>query len=808
MNGLVQDIRFALRGFRRSPGFAAVAIATLAIGIGANTAIFSVVDSVLLRPLRFPHPERLGSLAELDEAGNRDNVGWATYADWRRRTKTFEDIAVASFWNPTLTGGAVAEPLEGLRVSDGFFRLLGVQPALGRDFLPEEDHPGRNRVVILSHDLFARRFGGNKALLGRAIFLGGTPYTLVGVLPAGFDSVFSISKRGGTEIWSPLGYDASLPYACRTCHHLRAFGRLKPGVSLAQANADLSAVQAGLARAWPNEYSSPRAGVSLLSQQVFGPVKTPLLVMLGAVAIVLGLACANVASLLVARMGERRREIALRFSLGADRGRIFRQLLTESLLLALAGGAAGLALAASATRFLVAAAPIDLPRIGAVGIDLRVLLACAALSVATGIAFGLAPAWTTNRIEPASAMADVSGGTPGRQRRRLLAGLVVFDVALAIVLLCGAGLLIRSLARLFAVEPGFDPNGLVSMNVHLSGARYKEDPGVLAFYDRALDRVRALPGVRSAAVVSQLPLGTNYDSYGVHAEDRPSRNPETDPSADRFSVSADYLRTMRIPVLRGRDLTRADRAGSLPVVLVNQALARRFWGSDAVVGKRVKVGGMDGAWRTVVGVVGNVRHRGLDVPQSLQIYLPQEQFSADNDMTLVIRAERSPASVGETAAREVRKLDRDQVVDGIATMDQTRSASAGNRRFAALLLNAFAGIAIALAVIGIYGVISNAVLQRTREFGIRIALGATRASILRLVAGGSLRWIGAGLGIGLAAALASMQLLASELYGVGPRDPGTLFAVVALTAIITLAASLVPARRATRVDPAAALRHS
>jgi putative ABC transport system permease protein len=309
-------------------------------------------------------------------------------------------------------------------------------------------------------------------------------------------------------------------------------------------------------------------------------------------------------------------------------------------------------------------------------------------------------------------------------------------------------------------------------------------------------------------VVSQLPLGTNYDSYGVHAEDRPSRNPETDPSADRFSVSADYLRTMRIPVLRGRDLTRADRAGSLPVVLVNQALARRFWGSDAVVGKRVKVGGMDGVWRTVVGVVGNVRHRGLDVPQSLQIYLPQEQFSADNDMTLVIRAERSPASVGETAAREVRKLDRDQVVDGIATMDQTRSASAGNRRFAALLLNAFAGIAIALAVIGIYGVISNAVLQRTREFGIRIALGATRASILRLVAGGSLRWIGAGLGIGLAAALASMQLLASELYGVGPRDPGTLFAVVALTAIITLAASLVPARRATRVDPAAALRHS
>jgi putative ABC transport system permease protein len=346
------------------------------------------------------------------------------------------------------------------------------------------------------------------------------------------------------------------------------------------------------------------------------------------------------------------------------------------------------------------------------------------------------------------------------------------------------------------------------MNVHLSGARYKEDAGVLAFYDRALELVRAMPGVRSAAVVSQLPLGTNFDAYGVHAEDRPSKNPETDPSADRFSVSSDYLRTMRIPVLRGRDFSGSDRAGSLPVVLVNQALARRYWGTDTVVGKRVKVGGMDGPWRTVVGVVGNVRHRGLDAPTSLQIYLPQGQFSADNDMTLVIRADRAAGRLGEAAARQVRKLDRDQVVDGVATMDQTRASSAGNRRFAAILLNSFAGIAIVLAVIGIYGVISNTVLQRTREFGIRLALGATRGSILRLVASGSLRWIGAGLVIGVSAALASMQLLASELYGIGPRDPLTLAVVLAATAVVTLAASLVPARRATRVDPAATLRHS
>jgi len=808
MSGLLQDVRFALRGFRKSPGFAAVAIATLAIGIGANTAIFSVVDGVLLRPLRFPHPERLVSLAELDAPGNRDNVGWATYADWRRQAKSFEDIVVASYWNPTLVGGPEAQPIEGLRVSDGFFRMIGVRPALGREFLPEEDRPGRNHVAIIGHGLFVRRFGGDPAVVGRTISLGGTPYTLVGVLPAGFESVFAISKRGETEIWAPLGYDASLAWACRTCHHLRAFGRLKPGVSAAQATAELSGIEAALARAYPTEYASPRAAVEPLANALFGPVRTPLLVMLGAVALILFLACANVASLLVARMEERRREIALRVSLGAGRGRILRQLLTESLLLSAAGGGLGLLLSGAITRLLLSGAPIDLPRISAVGTDLRVLAACAAITIATGVAFGLAPALAANRIRPASAIADVSGGTAGPRRRRFLGGLVVFDVALAIVLLCGAGLLIRSLSRLFDVDPGFDPRNLVSMNVHLSGPRFREDQAIVDFYRRALERVRAIPGVRSAAVVSQLPLGNNFDAYGIHAEDRPNANPENDPSADRFSVSPDYLATMRIPLRRGRGVTGADRAGAPAVVVVNETLARRFWGAADPIGRRVKVGGTDGPWRTVVGVVGDVRHRGLDVPQSPQVYLPEEQFSADNDMTLVVRAERGARAVGAAASRAVRELDRDQVVDGLATMEQTRATSAGQRRFAAILLNAFAGTALLLAAIGIYGVVANGVLQRSREFGVRMALGATRGAILRLVAAGSLRPVAAGLALGLAGALAATRLLAGELYGVGPRDPWTFGAVAVLTGGLALGSSLVPARRAARLDPAAVLRQS
>ncbi|MGH9442062.1 MAG: ABC transporter permease [Thermoanaerobaculia bacterium] len=803
MNGLLQDLRYALRGFRKAPGFTAIAIATLALGIGANTAIFTVVDTVLLRPLSFPAPDRLVTLWDRDSEGKPDNVGWPTYVDWRRQTTSFTDIAVTSLWTPTLTGGTRAQPLEGVRVTDGFFRVLGVSPFLGRDFLPEEDRKDRNHVVVLGHDLWEQRFGGDRGLVGKTISLGGLPYTVVGVLPKAFDSVFSVERHESAQIWSPLGYDASLPYACRDCRHLRAIGRLKPGVSLSGANADLNRVEAGLARAYPKEYASPRTTVIPLVDQLFGKVRGSLLVMLGAVALVLLMACVNVASLLLARLGERRREIAVRFALGASRGRVARLLLAESLLLSLLGGAAGLILAGVASRAFADAAPLDLPRLASVAIDLRVLTACLLLSLATGAALALWPAFAMGRFDSAAALADASGGSAGRFRRRMLGGLVVADVALALMLLSGATLLARSLSNLFRVDPGFDPQHVVKFEAHLSGVRYRKDPAIFAFYRNALERVRALPGVEAAATTSLLPLGSNFDSYGVHSEDRPNPNPENDPSADRFSVSDDYLKTMRIPVLSGRGFASSESA---PVVLINRTFAKGFFAGTDPLGKRVKVGGTDGPWRTIVGIVGDVRQRGLDVPQSYQVYLPQDQFMADNDLTIVIRAQGRAFDVGRTAADAVAALDRDQVIDRVATMENVMAASAGRRRFAATVLGAFASMSLLLAAIGIYGVVSRAVIARRREFGIRMALGAPRAAVMRLVAIGTLGWVGAGLAVGVAGALLSTRLLQADLFAVGPRDPATLSAVVLLMAAVGLAAGLLPARRASRLDPMATLR--
>lgn len=807
MKSIAQDFRHAFRSLRRSPAFAAVAIATLALGIGANTAMYSVVDGVLLRPLHFPHPERLMTLWDRDADGSEDNVGWPTYVDWRRFSRSWTDIAVMSSWTPTLTGRDQAEGLEGLRVTDGYFRVLGLAPALGRDFLPDEDRLGRNHVVILGHDLFERRFGGDRSLLGKSISLGGIPYTVVGVLPPNFDSVFASDRRNPTQIWSPLGYDSSLPYACRDCRHLRAIGRLKPSVPLSEARTELDGIARQLARAYPDKYGSPGAVVIPLDKRLFGNFRLPLFTLLGAVGFVLLIACANVASLVLARSEERRKEIAIRRSLGAGRARLARLLLAESLVLSLAGGALGLAIAAVATRALVASIPLSLPRLETVGIDLRVLLACLIISLATGIAFGIAPAIRMSRTDPAAAMAEASHSSPGRRSRRTVSALVITDVALAVVLLSGAGLLISSLTRLLDVAPGFEPRSLASIDVHLSGARFKQDGAVLEFYRQALERVRAVPGVESAATTSQLPLGNSFDGTGVHIEEKPNVNPENDPGADRFAVTADYLRTMRIPIRRGRGLIEEDEsANAAPVVLINETLARRVWPGADPVGKRVKVGAMDGPWRTIVGVVGDVRHHSLGAPPPMQIYLPQGQPYVNEDLTLVIRSAGDTAAPGEAARRAVADLDHNQVVDPAVPMAETIGNSAGRQRFATTILGTFAAMALLLAAIGIYGVVARAVGNRRREFGIRLALGATPAGLLRLVTGGSLRWIAGGLVIGLAGTLASTRLLAAQLYGVGPRDPRTLIGVSLLLTTVCLATTLGAARKASRVDPISSLR--
>ncbi len=806
MSSILQDIRHALRSLRQSPGFTGVAVLTLALGIGANTAIYSVVHGVLLRPLSFSHPENLVVLQERDQEGLATNTGYLTYLDWRARTRSFSELAVAASWMPKLSSapGMPAERIEGLRVSGDFFRMLGVRPALGRDFLPSEDVTGANRVVLLADGLWRRRFGADPAIVGKTIHLGETPYTVAGVLPRDFESVFSPDPSKPTEIWGPLGYNAALPQACRTCRHLRAMGRLKPSVSPSQALAELETLSASLLREHPTEYSAAGAFVKPFPETLTARTRPALWTLFAAVGLVLLIGCANVATLTLSRAGRRRKEVAVRVALGASRSRIVALFLVEALVLALVGGGIGILTAAWTLQTLVGLAPASLPRIAEVRLEGGVLLYALGVSIATGLLFGLGPALRMSRVHAEPALRETTSGAGSRRARRFAGALVVFDVALALVLLSGALLLTKSASRLLRVQPGFRTEGLLTMEVDVSGARYAENADVNAFWDRVLERVEALPGVTGAGLVSQLPLGGDFDGYGVHAQDKPSLNPDADPGADRYSASDGYLRAMGIPVLRGRGFLPGDRAGAAPVVAVNRALARRIWPDEDPIGKRVQIGGTDGPWRTVVGVVGSVRHTGLDAPETMQIYLPRAQFT-DNSMVLVVRAAH-PAALAGAVRAAIAGIDPDQPIARVATMRQLVAASAAPRRFSAGMLTAFAGLASLLASVGIFGVISGLVGQRTREIGIRIALGANRRRIARLVSARTLRLTLAGVGLGLGASLVSSRLIASQLFEVGPRDPVVLGAASALIVAVALISSFVPTRRATRVDPMTALR--
>jgi len=806
MPTLFQDLRYALRGLRKSPGFTATAVATLALAIGANSAIFSVVRSVLLRPLPFARPERLMTLRERGNGGGGSNTGYATFVDWRKRSRSFDEIAVAGDWMPKLAAspGVAAERIQGARVSQAFFRLLGVRPALGRDFLPSEDAKGANRVVILADGLWRRRFGADPAIAGKTVRLGDNAYLVAGVLARDFEADFYSDPTKPAEIFSPLGYDASLPQACRTCRHLRTIARLKAGVTREQAASELTAISAALLREHPTEYPTVGVLVTPFADQLTARVRPLLWTLFAAVGLVLLIGCANVASLLLSRAGRRRQEIAVRTALGASRGRIAALFLTEALVLALIGGALGFLAATWTLQGLLGLAPAGLPRLGGVRLEGTVLLFTLAVSALTGLLFGLLPALRMSRGAVERALRESSRTTAGRGSRRFGGSLVVFDVAIALVLLAGALLLLKSTARLLHVDPGFRSAGVLTMEVDVTGARYPDDPAVTRYWDEVLRRVEALPGVRSAGLVSQLPLGGDYDGYGVHAQDKPSANPDSDPEADRYSVSADYLRTMGIPVLRGRGLAGSDRQGSPPVVLVNGALARRVWPGEDPLGKRVQIGGTDGPWREVVGVVGSVRHTALDAPETSQVYLPRAQM-VDNFMVLVVRAD-DPAALAGAVRAAVASVDPDQPVTRVATMERVLSGSAATRRFSAGLLAAFAALASLLASVGIFGVISGFVGARTREIGIRLALGAGRGRIVGLISSRTLRLTLSGVAVGLVGSLLLSRPLASQLYGVAPHDPWVLAAASALIVAVALAASLAPLRRALCIDPMTTLR--
>lgn len=803
VGGVVDDARLAVRGLVRGPGFAAVAVLTLALGMGATSAIYSVAKPVLFSPLPYREPDRLVMVWEREASGADSNTGFATFADVRRDAGTLESIAAMGGWSVTVTGDGRPERLLGQRVSADFFRVLGVVPALGRDFDREEDSPTGPAVVMLGHALWQRRYGGDPSIIGRAVTLSGDTYEVVGVLPATFESLLAPEA----QVWRPLRYEVSQSWACRTCRHLRAVARLALGASLAEADQELDALSARYVAAHPTEYEAAGMRLEPLREQVVKQARPALRLVLGAAALVLLIACANVANLLFARASRRASEFAVRNALGAGRWRIARQMLIESVVLGLAGGAAGLVVALWSVRTLVGFAPPELPRLSAVGVDGGVLFFTGLVAVGSGLFFGMLPAVVAGRTDVLRRMGAGQRVAGTRRRRALRAGLVVSEVALAIALAAGAGLLVRSLEHLFAVDAGFDPANLLTMEVQASGPEYDDNAALWSMQARLVEAVDAVPGVESAALVSQLPLGGNFDRWGVRIEEKPLENPAQAPGADRYSVTPGYIATMHIPVLRGRAFAPADRADAVPVVLINEAFAKRSWPGEDPLGQRVHLGAEDAPWRTIVGVVGDVHHTGLDDPPGPQIYMPTAQSPwPDGIVALVVRSSGASRALVAPVRQAVWSVDRNLAISRVLPAPELLHASAARRAFALRIFTAFAVVALLLAGAGIFGVLSGAVAERTREIGVRTALGATRGNVLGLVIGQGMRIAGLGVVLGIALALGAARLLRGLLFGVSSDDPVTLVAVSGILALVALAACAVPAFRAARTDPVRTLR--
>jgi putative ABC transport system permease protein len=803
MSSFLADLRHAIRLLGRAPTFTATAVLTLGIAIGATTAIFSVANPVLIEPLPYRNPDRVMVVWERDRDGTRSTVGFTTIRDYTERATTIESAAALGDWQPTVSDGTEPERLQGLRVSSTYFRTLGVQPALGRDFRAEEDVSGAPRVVIISHSLWRRRYGGDPAMIGKSISIGGTLMPVVGIMPESFDDV----TAPGAQIWRILGYSLTDPYACRTCRHLRMIARLKPGVTVERAQSELTRIHAAIAKEHPEDYGSPDALVAPLQREVTLQYRPALFALGAGVALMMLIAIANVANLQLARLVRRDEEFAIRTALGASSPRLARQLLTEALVIGVLGGLAGVAVAALAIPALVRQLPPTLPRLGAVRLDVTALAVVGAIVIVLTIVVGLVP-------RRGRRMANIADGLragrrlTGTTQSALRAGLVVAELAFALMLLVGAGLLGRSVLRLLDVDKGFDATNLLTMEINSVGPRYQQNESVWAYHDRVRDAVRSIPGVVSVGVVNQLPLGGNVDMYGIEAQDKPESDPAKVPSGDRYVVSADYLNTMRIRVIEGRAFTAADERDTVNhVALVSQALATRLWPGESAIGKRIHQGESTRPWRTIVGVTGNVRHTGLDATQLMQFYVPERQwFFSDDQEMLVIRTKGDPTAVAGAVRRAIQQIDPAQPIVKVASMDQVISASTAQRRLALTLFTCFALSAVLLAVAGIYGVLAGNVAERTREIGLRSALGATPRNILQLVVGQGARLAVVGLVAGLFGAFALTRSLRALLYGVGPNDPTTIVLATVLLLAATLAACFVPAVRALRVDPSQAFR--
>jgi putative ABC transport system permease protein len=808
METLWQDLRYGARMLWKNKVFTTVTVTALALGIGFNTAIFSVVDTVLLRSLPYKEPDRLVSIWERNLRGGvaRSEMAPANYIDLRAQNQVFEQVGAFGDQSVTFTGKGEPERLEGLSVSANVLSLLGVNPMLGRTFLANEDQPGQHRVVVLSYGLWQRRFNRDAVIVGQQITLDGQPFTVVGVMPAGF-----FFPQRDSELWIPLAMEREQASG-RGDHYLRVIGRLKRDVSAKRAQVEVESIAARLAAEYPR--TNERLGFFLnsLHDDYVGDVRSALLILFGAVGLVLLIACANVANLLLARSTTRQREVAIRTALGAKRWRIARQLLTESLMLACLGGVVGLLIAIWGVEFLLGLAPQSLSQVQGVSIDGRVLLFTLFVTVLTGTVFGLVPALQASRIQPGESLKEGSRGAPGGARsRHLRSAMVVSEVALALVLLVGAGLLLRSFQRLSHVDPGFNTENVLTMRTVLPGAKYQQPEQRRAFYDEVLLRVEQLSGVESAGMVSFTPLSFSGMNFAFTVE---GSRPATDmnlPLAVYRVISPDYFRTMGIPTLRGRSFDRQDTVEKPAVVVVNRKLAEQFWPGQDPIGKRLKVGPADSPnpWATVIGVVGDVRQVGLQGEQRLEMYASYKQdprgFIAPRD--LVVRSKADPASIVAAVREQVWAVDKDQPVSNVRTMEQVFASAVARERFQALLLGLFAGLALVLAVVGLYGVMSYAVTQRTHEIGIRMALGAQRREVLRLIIGEGMLLTLVGVALGLGVALGVTRLMTGILYGVTATDPTTFVAVAGLLAAVAFIACYIPARRATKVDPLVALRY-
>lgn len=793
------DLRHAARRLRLAPGFTAITTLTLALGLGATTAIFSAVNPILFQSLPYPNAGRVVAILETRSDGGRNPGTFGMYHAFVERAQSFEAIAVLKPWQPTLSGADQPERLEGQRVSASYLQVLGVPPIIGRDFQPSDDRLNGPKVVILSDALWRRRFGGDRAILGRTITLDDDGYSVIGVMPPGFDNVVASSA----ELWAPLQYDMSIGPAWG--HHLRTLGRLRPGVDVDRASLEIRSLGQSVIREQHPETYDPNAQflVTSLQGELTRGVRPALRAILGAVLLVLVIACVNVTNLLLARGVQRRGEFALRAALGAGPGRLIRQLLTESLLLAAVGGVVGMAVATLGVRELVAVSPPGLPRVGAIRVDGTMFVFALAITTLIGLAFGVVPALQAARSDPHQDLQHGTRRTVGGHRGTRGA-LVIAEVGLALVLLVSSGLLLRSLERLFAIPSGFDASRLLTMQVQTVGHRFDDDSATRRFYAQVLAAVRQVPGVTDAALTSQLPLSSDDDEYGAHFEAGPTQRAETY-DVFRYAVSPGYVETMHIPLRRGRLLDERDGVDAPLVVLISESLAHsRFPGGDPI-GQQLHIGST-GPY-TIVGVVGDVKQMSLALSQPDAVYTTSSQWGfPDRAMSLVVRGRGDVAALARAVRQAVWSVDKDQPVVRVATMDHLLDLSAAERRFALILFEAFALAALVLAAAGIYGVLSGTVAERTREIGVRAALGASRQDILSLVMRQGMTLTGLGIAIGLVGAVAATQAIVAMLFGVSRLDPATYLGVVLLLALVAVLASGIPAWRAARVDPATVLR--